>query len=72
MPEGQPQAPEVRRPAFHRPISIADNSSQADIVVSPLSRGLIWSITLPDVLEKLEDDLADGTPEPSSVHVGTP
>ena len=66
MLEDQPQAPEVRRPTSCRSLSIADDSSfRADVVVSPLRGGLIRSITLPDVLEK-EEDLADGTMEPSS------
>ena len=66
MLEDQPQAPEVRRPTSCRSLSIADDSSfRADVVVSPLRGSLVRSITLPDVLEK-EEDLADGTMEPSS------
>ena len=65
--EDQPQTPEVRRPTSHRSLSVADDSSfRTDVVVSPLRGGLVRSITLPNVLEKEEDDSADETPEPSS------
>ena len=65
--EDQPQTPEVCRPTSHHSFSVADDSSfRADVVVSPLRGGLVQSITLPNVLEKEEDDSADKTPEPSS------
>ena len=62
----QPQTSEARRPTSHRSLSIADDSSfRADVVVSPLRGSLVRSISLPGVAEK-EEDIADGTLEPSS------
>ena len=62
----RPQASEARRPTSRRALSIADDSSfRADVVVSSLRGSLVRSISLPGVSEK-EEDIADGTLEPSS------